>query len=162
MLAKALPGSAGPSGPHENNSDRLSRRLSGGARLRPLLRRCLPPAAETRRLRRTPTRRGFTLRIVAALVVSTGFAAVAGSAFADDAAHGAQLAQQWCMGCHILPDHPGQTALQGPPSFRELARNGKTLDQLRVFLLQPHGAMPPLTLSRAEIDDLLGYIATLR
>jgi mono/diheme cytochrome c family protein len=95
------------------------------------------------------------------LVVLAGFAAVAGGAFADDVAHGAQLAQQWCMGCHVLPDHPGQTALQGPPSFRELAR-GKTSDQLRVFLLRPHGAMPPLTLSRAEIGDLIGYIESLR
>jgi mono/diheme cytochrome c family protein len=102
------------------------------------------------------------LRTVAALVVSAGFAAVAGSALANDVAHGAQLAQQWCMGCHVLPGHPGQTALQGPPSFRELARGGKTSDQLRVFLLKPHGAMPPLTLSRVEIDGLIGYIATLR
>jgi len=100
--------------------------------------------------------------MVVAVVFSAGFAAVTGPAVADDVAHGAQLAQQWCMGCHVLPDHPGQTALQGPPSFREIARGGKTPDQIRVFLLQPHGAMPPLTLSRAEIDDLLGYMATLR
>jgi mono/diheme cytochrome c family protein len=96
------------------------------------------------------------------LVVSAGFAAIAGPAFADDVAHGAQLAQQWCMGCHVLPGHPGQTALQGPPSFREIARGAKTSEQVRVFLLNPHGAMPPLTLSRAEIDDLIGYIETLR
>jgi mono/diheme cytochrome c family protein len=97
-----------------------------------------------------------------ALVFSAGIAAVAGAAFADDVAHGAQLAQQWCMACHVLPDHPEQTALQGPPSFREMARGAKTSDQLRVFLLKPHGAMPPLSLSRAEIDDLIGYIGTLR
>jgi mono/diheme cytochrome c family protein len=96
------------------------------------------------------------------LVLSAGFAAIAGSAFADDVAHGAQLAQQWCMGCHVLPSHSGQTTLQGPPSFREIARGGKTSEQVRVFLLNPHGAMPPLTLSRAEIDDLIGYIETLR
>jgi mono/diheme cytochrome c family protein len=102
------------------------------------------------------------VRTIAAFVVSTGFAVMAGSAFADDVAHGAQLAQQWCMGCHVLPGHPGQIALQGPPSFREIARGGKTPDQVRVFLLNPHGAMPPLTLSRPEIDDLIGYIRTLR
>jgi mono/diheme cytochrome c family protein len=102
------------------------------------------------------------LQTIAALLVSTGFAGFAAGAFAADVAHGAQLAQQWCTGCHVLPSHPGQTALQGPPSFRDIARGGKTSDQVRLFLLNPHGAMPPLTLSRAEIDDLVGYIETLR
>jgi hypothetical protein len=35
-------------------------------------------------------------------------------------------------------------------------------DQLRAFLSHPHGAMPDLALTRAEIDDLIGYIETLR
>jgi hypothetical protein len=29
-------------------------------------------------------------------------------------------------------------------------------------LSHPHGAMPDLSLPRAEIDDLVGYIETLR
>lgn len=37
-----------------------------------------------------------------------------------------------------------------------------TADQLRAFLSHPHGAMPDFALSRAEIDDLIGYIQTLR
>jgi len=37
-----------------------------------------------------------------------------------------------------------------------------TSDQLRAFLTHPHGAMPDLALTRAEIDDLIGYIGTLR
>jgi hypothetical protein len=37
-----------------------------------------------------------------------------------------------------------------------------TNDQLRAFLSHPHGAMPDLALTRAEIDDLIGYIGTLR
>jgi cytochrome c len=43
-----------------------------------------------------------------------------------------------------------------------IARSGMTADQLRAFLSHPHGAMPDLALTRAEIDDLIGYIATLR
>ena len=35
-------------------------------------------------------------------------------------------------------------------------------DQLRTFLAKPHGAMPDLALSRAEIDDLIAYIESLR
>ena len=38
----------------------------------------------------------------------------------------------------------------------------KTADQLRAFLSHPHGAMPDLALTRAEIDDLIGYVETLR
>jgi cytochrome c len=51
---------------------------------------------------------------------------------------------------------------RGPPSFRPVAQGPLTADQLRAFLSHPHGAMPDLALSRAEIDDLIGYISTLR
>ena len=34
--------------------------------------------------------------------------------------------------------------------------------ELRAFLSHPHGAMPDLALSRAEIDDLIAYIEGLR
>jgi len=142
IVETSVPASTGPSEVQENNPNQSSGHRSACPGASPIL-------------------EGL-VRIVATLAVSTGFAAVAGSAFADDVAHGAQLAQQWCMGCHVLPDHPKQTALQGPPSFRGIAHSGKTSDQLRVFLLKPHGAMPPLTLSRPEIDDLIGYIETLR
>ena len=49
-----------------------------------------------------------------------------------------------------------------PASFQMVARSGTTADQLRVFLSHPHGAMPNLALTRAEIDDLISYIETLR
>jgi mono/diheme cytochrome c family protein len=54
-----------------------------------------------------------------------------------------------------------QTIPQGPPSFRDLTRRDAA-DRLRSFLMQPHGSMPPLSLSRVEIDDLVAYIETLR
>ena len=49
----------------------------------------------------------------------------------------------------------------GPPTFQTVARSGMTPDQLRAFLSHPHGAMPDLALTRAEIDDLIGYIQSL-
>jgi len=107
------------------------------------------------------TRRKFARRTVSALLVVSAVVAATPPVFAADIAHGAQLARQWCVSCHLLPEQQGQTALQGPPSFRDIARSGKTPDELRVFLMNPHGAMPPLTLSRAEIDDLVAYIETL-
>jgi cytochrome c len=79
-----------------------------------------------------------------------------------DAARGSQLAQQWCANCHVVDGNPSRAVPQGPPSFREVAHSGMTSDQLRAFLSHPHGAMPDLSLTRAEIDDLIGYINTLR
>jgi cytochrome c len=79
-----------------------------------------------------------------------------------DAARGGQLARQWCANCHVISTNPSGGVPQGPPTFPAIAHSGLTPDQLRVFLSHPHGAMPDLALTRAEIDDLIGYIETLR
>jgi cytochrome c len=79
-----------------------------------------------------------------------------------DANKGAQIARQWCANCHVIDGKPAGAVSQGPPSFPSVARSGLTADQLRAFLSHPHGAMPDLSLTRAEIDDLIGYIETLR
>ena len=79
-----------------------------------------------------------------------------------DVAKGTQLARQWCANCHIINNNPSGGVPQGPPTFPAIARSGMTADQLRAFLSHPHGSMPDLALSRAEIDDLIGYIETLR
>jgi len=96
-----------------------------------------------------------------ALALAMVLVSGASASRAADVDRGRQLAQQWCASCHLLPGATA-TATQGPPSFRELARGDKTADQLKLFLVHPHGAMPPLTLSRAEIDALVGYIESLR
>jgi cytochrome c len=51
------------------------------------------------------------------------------------------------------------TVQQGPPSFRSI---GLTAEQLHTFLTHPHGAMPDLALTRAEIDDVIAYIESVR
>jgi mono/diheme cytochrome c family protein len=80
-----------------------------------------------------------------------------------DAQKGAQLARQWCANCHVIGGgNPTGAVPQDPPSFPMIARSGMASDQLRAFLSHPHGAMPDLALTRAEIDDLIGYIETLR
>ncbi len=95
-----------------------------------------------------------------ALILSAGIGAA--SASAADGARGGQLARQWCANCHVVGDAPAGTVQQGPPSFRTIAQSGLTADQLRTFLSHPHPPMPDLGLTRAEIDDLIEYIATLR
>src|SRR6516165_12251549 len=79
-----------------------------------------------------------------------------------DASKGAQIARQWCANCHVIGGNPTGPVPQGPPSFQMVAHSGISADQLRAFLSHPHGAMPNLALTRAEIDDLISYIETLR
>ncbi len=79
-----------------------------------------------------------------------------------DAAAGARLARQWCVNCHVIDaTGPATTLLQGPPSFRIIAGHLNPAE-MRAFLSHPHGAMPDLALSRAEIDDLIAYIGSLK
>ena len=98
-------------------------------------------------------------RTLLALLVLTLVAAHAARA---DVQKGAQLARQWCANCHVIDGNSAAAVPQGPRTFPTIARSGMTNDQLRAFLSHPHGAMPDLALTRAEIDDLIGYIGTLR
>jgi mono/diheme cytochrome c family protein len=79
-----------------------------------------------------------------------------------DAGNGAQLARQWCGNCHVIGNNSAGPIPQGPPSFQMIAHSGLTADQLRAFLSHPHGAMPDLSLTRTEIDELIAYINTFR
>jgi mono/diheme cytochrome c family protein len=99
-----------------------------------------------------------------ALIAAAGVAAflAASPSMAAEAANGAELAQRWCTSCHVVSDTGQGTAQQGPPTFRSIARGGQSPDQLRNFLSHPHGSMPDLSLGRAEIDNLIAYIETLR
>ena len=79
-----------------------------------------------------------------------------------DAAAGERLARQWCANCHVIDGAgPGTTIPQGPPAFRVVAGHLNP-DEIHAFLTHPHGAMPDLALTRAEIDDLIAYIESLR
>jgi mono/diheme cytochrome c family protein len=79
-----------------------------------------------------------------------------------DVARGADLAKVWCGSCHVVSASRAGSFREVPPSLREIARRGMTPDHLRAFLSHPHGAMPDLSLSRAEIADLIDYIEALR
>ncbi len=79
-----------------------------------------------------------------------------------DAANGERLARQWCANCHVIDGGAPATALpQGPPGFRAIAGHFDP-GEMRAFLSRPHGAMPDLALTRAEIADLIAYIGSLR
>jgi mono/diheme cytochrome c family protein len=100
-------------------------------------------------------------KLPAAVLVSLLLTSVAAHPAGPNTSKGGQLARQWCASCHITGGNPVGNVQQGPPSFPTIAR-ARTADQLHAFLSHPHGAMPDLSLTRAEIDDLVSYIETLR
>jgi len=101
-------------------------------------------------------------RLPSFMLISLMLAVITAPPVQADVSKGGQLARQWCASCHVIGDSTANTVQQGPPSFRTIARSGMNAEQLRSFLTHPHGAMPDLSLTRAEIDDLIGYIETLR
>jgi len=98
-------------------------------------------------------------RLAGLAITFAGLTGVAFPSAAADSAKGAQLARQWCAHCHIIGQTSApSTVQQGPPAFTAI---GMTVDQMRAFLTRPHGAMPDLALTRAEIDDVIAYIESL-
>ena len=80
---------------------------------------------------------------------------------APDPALGLKLAKQWCAQCHVVDEGATPGADAGPP-FAALARDpAKTESVLRGFLHQPRQPMPPLELTKQDIDDLVAYIRSL-
>ena len=79
-----------------------------------------------------------------------------------DAEKGLALAQRWCAGCHVVSRDQSK-ATDAAPSFPALSKRADfSAEQLAFFLLDPHPAMPKMTLTRDEARDLVAYITRLR
>lgn len=95
---------------------------------------------------------------ILALVVGQAVPAFA----AGDAREGHALARQWCSECHVVDDDQTTGSADVPP-FAAIARSESlTPEGLAAFLADPHPVMPNLSLSRAQIADLVAYIEGLR
>jgi cytochrome c len=80
-----------------------------------------------------------------------------------DAGAGRHLAQAWCSTCHAVDPTAERRVDNGVPAFAAIARMPSTTPlSLHAFLQTPHAQMPDMHLSRDEIDDLVGYILSLR
>jgi mono/diheme cytochrome c family protein len=87
-----------------------------------------------------------------------------------DDASGRQIANSQCSSCHrVLPllfPKRGETSpidKEGPPSFQSVAdMSSTTALSLNVFLRSNHKNMPNLILSKAEADDIIAYILSLK
>jgi mono/diheme cytochrome c family protein len=81
---------------------------------------------------------------------------VAGPAFAaGDPTAGEALTQRWCSGCHGSTD-------AAPTLSEAVNRPERREGTLKAWLTDPHPPMPNLSLSRAQIDDVVAYLASLQ
>ncbi len=101
-----------------------------------------------------------TLILFGALLALATPAFGQGNKTTGDAARGEADARRWCASCHLLE---GQAkATDTVPAFATIAHDPhKGPDYLRAFLANPHPPMPPLQLSRSEIEDLVAYFGEL-
>lgn len=84
-----------------------------------------------------------------------------GAGLQPDPAEGKRLAKQWCNQCHLVEEGAPTAADAGPP-FTALANDpDKTESVLRSFLHHPEPPMPPIQLTKREIDNLVAYIRSL-
>jgi len=76
---------------------------------------------------------------------------------------GSRIAKVWCANCHVVADGQSVPAQSDAPSFAELAaKEDQSETKLQGFLLTPRHPMPPLNLSRAEMDAVIAYILSLK
>jgi mono/diheme cytochrome c family protein len=104
-------------------------------------------------------------RLVALLIGTLLFAPLHRAPAQDigDVAAGRKLAQTWCSSCHLIgPDAVSGTSNGAPPLAAVARMKSTTVLSLRAFLQTPHARMPDLHLTRDEVDDLAGYILSLR
>ena len=101
-------------------------------------------------------------RLLMAGCYAVSIFASAATSFAADADNGKTLANRWCSSCHVVA-HDQKLATDQAPPFASLAKMpGFDASKLAFLLLKPHPNMPSLSLSRTEIADIAGYMATLK
>jgi mono/diheme cytochrome c family protein len=74
-------------------------------------------------------------------------------------ANGKMLSQKLCSACHVVDGSGGGS--DAAPSFSKVATT-RGDDFLHTWLMKPHGNMPPVDLTNAQIDALVTYIDSLR
>ena len=98
-----------------------------------------------------------TIFVMASLLVLAGWE----EAHAD-APRGRALAEQWCSQCHGV--RPNQSSANADaPSFSAIAAEPSATEYgLRTFLRVPHPTMPNFILQPDDVDDIVGYITSLK
>ena|SRR6516162_7254745 len=79
-----------------------------------------------------------------------------------DLVAGESLAEKWCAQCHgVRPGRLGPNL--SAPTFPELAAEPSITEySLRALLRSPHETMPQITFTPDQLDDITGYILSLK
>lgn len=79
-----------------------------------------------------------------------------------DLVAGELLADKWCAQCHgVRADRLGPNL--SAPTFPELAAEPSITEySLRALLRSPHERMPQITFTPDEMEDIVGYIMSLK
>jgi mono/diheme cytochrome c family protein len=79
-----------------------------------------------------------------------------------DLVAGELLADKWCAQCHgVRADRLGPNL--SAPTFPELAAEPSITEySLRALLRAPHETMPQITFTPDEMEDIVGYILSLK
>ena len=98
---------------------------------------------------------------VRAMAIILALSAAGGTAWAGDPVEGGRIAERWCSSCHVASNRSGGT--DAVPTLESISNDPRRSPEwVRQWLNDPHPPMPDLSLTRAEIRDLLAYIASLR
>ncbi len=92
------------------------------------------------------------------------FSSQAWSEEPGNAQRGLTYTQVHCAGCHAVDGRqPQRPPVLGIATFTEIANTpGMTPIALVVWFQSPHPNMPNLVLERADRDDVIAYITSLR
>lgn len=102
-----------------------------------------------------------TRRIAGATILLLALGACDSGEAASHSENGRRLAKAWCSGCHSVEST--DQASDAAPTFASIAKSGgEDGAWLRAWLSAPHPAMPDMTLTREEIDDIVAYLSALK
>ncbi len=107
-------------------------------------------------------RAGRATALAGAALAGAALGLGASAAQADgDAGSGARIAAMWCANCHAADG--AASAGDQAPSLASIARD-PALDDAALMraIADPHPRMPDPGLSRAQIADVIAWLATLR
>ena len=94
------------------------------------------------------------------LALAALLAGCAVPAIAADANAGRDLVLRSCTSCHATATTVRAT--DGAPPLSFIAKDNKERPAwIRGWLMDPHPPMPNITLSRAQIDNIIAYLSTL-
>ena len=79
-----------------------------------------------------------------------------------DPAAGERLADKWCSQCHGIRADKLSSNLRAPTFPALAAEPSITQYSLRALLRSPHETMPHITFTPDEMDDIVGYIMSLK